>query len=51
MIEEEVITPDKFLNIIHETYKNRDRYVDAMKKSNMLNSVEKIVSLIEETAK
>ena len=51
VIEEEVITPDKFLNIIHETYKNRDRYVDAMKKSNMLNSVEKIVSLIEETAK
>lgn len=51
VIEEEVITPDKFLNIIHETYKNRDRYVDAMKKSNLLNSVEKIVTLIEETAK
>ncbi len=51
VIEEEIITPDKLLNIIHETYKNRERYVTAMEKSNTLNSVEKIVSLIEETAK
>lgn len=51
VMEEEVITPDKFLNLIHETYKNRERYISAMKKSSMINSVEKIVSLIEETAK
>ncbi len=51
VIEEEIITPAKLLNIIHETYKNRERYVTAMEKSNTLNSVEKIVSLIEETAK
>lgn len=51
VIEEEVITPEKLLNMIHETYKNRERYVTAMKKSNMINSVDKIVSLIEETAK
>lgn len=51
VIEEEVITPDKFLNLIHETYKNRDRYVTAMQKSSMINSVEKIVSLIKETVK
>ena len=25
VIEEEIITPDKLLNIIHETYKNKDR--------------------------
>lgn len=50
VIEEEIITPDKLLNIIHETYKNRDRYIHAMKQSNMINSVDKIVSLIEETA-
>lgn len=51
VIEEEVITPEKLLNIIHETYKNRERYVTAMKKSTMINSIDKIVSLIEETAK
>lgn len=51
VIEEEVITPDKLLNMIHETYKNRERYVTAMKKSTMINSVDKIVTLIEETAK
>lgn len=51
VIEEEIITPDKLLNIIHETYKNREHYIQAMKQSNTINSVEKIVSLIEETAK
>lgn len=51
VIEEEIITPDKLLNIIHETYKNRERYVTAMRKSSSLNAVEKIVTLIEETAK
>lgn len=51
VIEEENITPDKLLNMIHETYHNRERYVGAMKKSKMLNSVDHIVSLIEETTK
>ncbi len=51
VIEEEVITPEKLLNMIHETYKNRDRYISAMKKSTMINSVDKIVTLIEQTAK
>ncbi len=51
VIEEEIITPDKLLNMIHETYKNRERYIHAMKQSNSINSVDKIVSIIEETAK
>lgn len=51
VIEEEIITPDKLLNIIHETYKNRERYIHAMKQNNTMNSVDKIVTLIEETAK
>ncbi len=51
VIEEEIITPDKLLNIIHETYKNRERYVTAMRQSSTINSVEKILSLIKETAK
>ena len=51
VIEEEIITPDKLLNIIHETYKNKDRYEAAMQQSSTLNSVEKIITLIKETAK
>lgn len=48
VIEEEIITPEKFLNMIHETYKNRERYIHAMSKSSMIDSVEKIFALIEE---
>lgn len=51
VIEEEIITPGKLLNIIHETYQNRERYIKAMEKSSMINSIEKIVSLIKEVAK
>ncbi len=51
VIEEEIITPDKLLHMIHETYKNRNRYINAMQKSSIIDSIEKIVSLIEETAK
>lgn len=51
VVEEEIITPDKLLHMVHETYKNRERYIQAMKQSSMIDSVEKIVSLIEETAK
>ena len=51
VIEEEIITPDKLLNIIHETYKNKDRYVAAMQQSSTLNSVEKIITLIKEIVK
>ncbi len=50
VVEEEIITPDKLLHMIHETYNNRDRYISAMKQSSMIDSIEKIVSLIEETA-
>lgn len=51
VVREEAITPDFLLNIIQKTYKDRERYINAMQKSSMINSVEKIISLIEETAK
>ncbi len=51
VVEEENITPEKLLHIIHETYKNRKQYIDTMKKSSVTNSIEKIVSLIQETAR
>ncbi len=51
VIEEEIITPEKLLNMIHETYHDRERYISTMKKSNQIDSVVKIVSLLEEIAK
>lgn len=51
VIEEENITQAKLLNMIHETYNSRERYIDAMKKSSAIDSAEKIISLIMETAK
>ncbi len=50
VIEEENITKDKMLNLILETYQKRDRYITAMRKSSMINSIEKIMALIEEAA-
>ena len=37
--------------MIHETYHDRERYISTMKKSNQIDSVVKIVSLLEEIAK
>lgn len=51
VIEEEIINPDKLFKMILETYKNRERYVNAMKQSTMMDSINKIISLIEETTK
>lgn len=48
VVEEEIITPDKLLHIIHETYQSRQKYIDAMKKSDVIDAVEKIMSLITE---
>lgn len=50
VIEEEDITAEKLLDLIRKTYQNRQTYITAMKNSNMIDSVEKIVSLIEEVA-
>ncbi len=48
VVEEEIITPDKLLHMIHETYQSRQKYIDAMKKSDVIDAVEKIMSLITE---
>ena len=50
VIEEENITPNKLLHMIYETYQDREKYINAMKKSNTIDSVQKIVTLIKETA-
>ena len=51
VLEEESITPENLIKTIRETFANRKQYTDAMKNSNMIDSVEKIVSLIEDAAK
>ena len=47
----EEVTDEKLLNAVHQAYDNREEYITAMKKSQLNNSIEKIVALIEEAAK
>ena len=51
VIQEEEVTDEKLLNAVHQAYDNREEYITAMKKSQLNNSIEKIVALIEEAAK
>lgn len=51
VLKEEYSKPQNLLDTIRTTYANRDRYVTAMKNSSSIDSVEKIVALIEETVK
>lgn len=48
VIEEEEVTSEKLLSLIHSTYEHKDTYISSMKKSSMIDSVEKIISLIED---
>ena len=51
MIQEEDVTDDKLLNAVHQAYDKREEYIKAMKRSQLNNSIEKIVGLINEAAK
>lgn len=46
VIQEEEITNDKLLEAVENAYKNRAKYIKAMERSQMNNSIEKIVELI-----
>lgn len=48
VLEEEEITNDKMLNVIHDLYENRSQYTDAMAKSKQTDSIEQIVQLFEQ---
>ena len=50
-IQEEDVTDDKLLNAVHQAYDKREEYIKAMKRSQLNNSIEKIVGLINEAAK
>lgn len=50
VLKEESITPELLLAKIQQLYENRTSYVLAMEKNSASNAVNKIISLIEETA-
>lgn len=47
VLEEEQLTPDLFLEKIKELYNNKDKYIETMSKSEVKDSIDKIVDLIE----
>lgn len=51
VIQEEEITNDKLLAAVNQAYDNRASYVKAMERSQLNNSIEKIVGLINATCK
>lgn len=51
VIQEEDITDEKLLNAVNKAFDNKEDYIKAMKRSQLNNSIEKIVGLINEAAK
>ena len=51
VLEEEEITDEIFLDAVRDLYADRNRFIDAMKKSNQQDSIDTIIELIEEAAR
>jgi len=51
VIQEEELTNEKLLNAVNTTFKEKDRFIKAMQRSQLNNSIEKIVELINVSAK
>lgn len=51
VIQEEDVTNEKLYEAVEDLFKNKQKYVNAMEKSQMNNSIEKIVGLINEARK
>ena len=51
VLEEEEITESSLLNAIHELYAKRQTYIDAMSESGHVDSIQKIIDIIEESRK
>ncbi len=51
VIEEEELTDETLLGAVKEINENKDKFIAAMNKSQLNNSIEKIVGLINEAAK
>lgn len=50
VIEEESLTDDTLKEAIHEVFAHKENYINAMKKSNQMNSIDTILSLIKEVS-
>ena len=50
VIEEEDLTEETLVSSVLDLYENRGSYIDAMRNSNQQDSIDKIISLIEESA-
>ena len=51
VLEEEAVTNTALLEAIDHVFSHKERYVEAMEKSNGKNSIAAIVSLIDDAAK
>ena len=51
VIQEEEVTDEKLLAAVNEAFDNKEKYIAAMNKSQLNNSIEKIVGLINSAAK
>ena len=51
VIQEEDVTNEKLLKAVNEAFDNKEKYIAAMNKSQLNNSIEKIVGLINSAAK
>lgn len=51
VFQEEELTDSKLLDAVNEVYTNRENYINAMKESQLNNSIEKIIGLINAAAK
>lgn len=51
VLQEDDITPELLVETVHKLYQDRQLYVDAMEKSHQVETISKIVGLIEEVAK
>lgn len=51
VIQEEEITNEKLLDTVNQAYDNRNDYIKAMERSQLNNSIEKIVGLINATCR
>lgn len=49
VLEEEEITEEKLLSAIQKLYSNRKTFIQAMEKSQSVNSIDRIIGLIQET--
>ena len=51
MIQEEDLTNEKLLTAVNTAFEEKDRFIKAMQRSQLNNSIEKIVELINASAK